>query len=847
MQLSPFHALYTARQLSAYAPLTAAYVSSNIEVYPYQVAAAMFALRSPYLKGAVLADEGSLGKTYETLLVISQMWFEGRDRILIIVPTPLLGQWVEIMEGCFTVPFQRELSNDAVVLLTYEEAVEKADAISEIIWNMAVFEEAHRLTNHENKTAAALKAAVGDSFKLLLTATPMQNSIMDLYGLLHFIDDSVLGDANAFYKRYFRKPDNYHELASRISRYCFRTLRSQVESYVKIPQRIPVTADYPLTKEEEQLAANVDDYLKKPDKQAFPKMEQYDLSLMFYRALSSSPWALCGLADTACSRVEEPELMEMSELASKIQPKDSGKGQELLKALKLAFAELKKRGANHKAIIFTENRSTIGFLHVLLSDKYKVFAFDGSKSSDYSVIKKFENEADILITTDVAAEGFNLAFCSLVVNFDLPYNVLTLEQRIMRCHRQGQQNDVIVLNFLNKQNLADARMLELINKRISQFDGIIGMSDDVVGNFCDNSVAGLAVAFEKARHKKDIEAEFQATLATHEEQNVSEVQTAENALFTTFTRDISDKVAITPQYIKDRTIEINAKLWNLTKWFFDNKSGYDCIDDTRTVKIGVQPQKVFTGVRLGRREYSIDDTSLPKSGWHTLCGTLAKNMFNEIYWCGIPDSGTVTVANLEVPCKIGYYRIKVKPTGSVWGGVSYNVLVGETASGELLTDVDCRRIMELPVLGFTASSETYGVKDGNKPKPQNSLDSKMNTAEFISRAVSDTDVSRREEIQHIQDRADVQKRSLNREIASLKNQLLQIESALSRTANIADKIAAEKKKATVSGELKRQEQSLFLDGMRIDVALEEQIKAITERANLTATVERQFVIKVEGK
>jgi hypothetical protein len=110
----------------------------------------------------------------------------------------------------------------------------------------------------------------------------------------------------------------------------------------------------------------------------------------------------------------------------------------------------------------------------------------------------------------------------------------------MRCHRQGQQNDVIVLNFLNKQNLADTRMLELINKRISQFDGIIGMSD--------------------------------------------------------------------------------------------------------TVKIGIQPQKVFTGARLGRREYSIDDTSFPKSGRHTLCGTLAKNIFNEIYWNGIPDSGTITVS-----------------------------------------------------------------------------------------------------------------------------------------------------------------------------------------------------------
>jgi SNF2 family DNA or RNA helicase len=284
----------------------------------------------------------------------------------------------------------------------------------------------------------------------------MQNSIMDLYGLIDFIDTGALGDVDEFYKRYFRKPERYGELTAITSRYCFRTLRSQVESYVKIPNRIPVTADYMLSDKEVKLAAMVDSYLKKSDKLAFPKMEEYDLTLMFNRALSSSPWALAGLADTACERTQgaESELVEMAEFAAEIQPKDTGKGRDLLKVLKIAFTELKKRGANRKAIIFTENRSTMGFLHVLLSDKYNTLAFDGSKSSDYSVIKKFEHDsenAEILIATSIAAEGFNLEFCSFVVNFDLPYNVLALEQRIMRCHRKGQLNDVIVLNFLQAE------------------------------------------------------------------------------------------------------------------------------------------------------------------------------------------------------------------------------------------------------------------------------------------------------------------------------------------------------------------------------------------------------------
>lgn len=266
MPATPFHALYTARELSSYADnmdkLTAAYASSNIEVYPYQVAAAMFALRSPYLKGMILADEGSLGKTYEALLVISQMWFEGKERILIVVPTPLLGQWAEVMDDCISVPYividsnerfievgdDNPFEQDAVVLTAYDYAVQKADDISSVVWNAVVFEEAHRLSNIKNKTTKMLKEAVGDAYKILLTATPIQKDIMDLYGLVSFIDDSVLGDADEFYKRYFRKPENYHELTSRVSRYVFRTLRSQVENYVRAAFQLLLIIRYRVTK-----------------------------------------------------------------------------------------------------------------------------------------------------------------------------------------------------------------------------------------------------------------------------------------------------------------------------------------------------------------------------------------------------------------------------------------------------------------------------------------------------------------------------------------------------------------------------------------------------------------------
>ena len=255
--MTPFHAFYTATELRKHTwgadRLLPALVSANIEVYPFQIAAAMFALRSPFLKGTILADEGSLGKTYEALLVISQMWYEGKEKILLVVPTPLLRQWQGILDDNFSIPYVTLDGDtadfdvpDAIVLTTYDYATANLEAIGSVVWDIAVFDEAHRLSKcyEQDNRAAKLKAAVKDAYKLLLTASPMRNSIMDLYGLIYFIDENAFEEPDEFYKRYFRKPENYHELSRRASYYAFRTLRTQAESYVKVPRRLVVTSDY---------------------------------------------------------------------------------------------------------------------------------------------------------------------------------------------------------------------------------------------------------------------------------------------------------------------------------------------------------------------------------------------------------------------------------------------------------------------------------------------------------------------------------------------------------------------------------------------------------------------------
>lgn len=314
MKQTAFHSYVTARQLAGLVgdeSVLPAFASASIGIYPYQIAAARFALRSPYLKGCILCDEGSLGKTYEALLIAAQKWYEGKDRLLLILPSNLVKQWMDIMENSFTLPYVLWDSDDALpegdglTIVTYDFAVRHAEVIGSKPWDLMIFEEADALSKPQSKTVAALKAATNGSFKLLLTPTPITMSIMDIYGLIHFIDETVLPDADEFYKRYFRKPENYPELSSWVSQFAFRTLKSQVTEYVNFTQRVPLTLHYALTTQEKSLYEKVTAYLALPKKSAYPQMDHYDLTLLFFHALSSSPQAFCKMLQNPVMRLQD--------------------------------------------------------------------------------------------------------------------------------------------------------------------------------------------------------------------------------------------------------------------------------------------------------------------------------------------------------------------------------------------------------------------------------------------------------------------------------------------------------------------------------------------------------------
>lgn len=879
--------MYKARKLSAYAygrdRLVPVFASSDIQIYPYQIAAAQFALRSPYLKGVILCDEGSLGKTYEALLAVTQLWYEGKDNILLIVPTPLLAQWSDVLESSFTVPyhvidsaaafdalaaadFENPFDQDGYILTTYDFAAEKADEISRILWDVAVFEEAHhlrRLHTGTNKTAAALRNAVGDAFKILLTATPMQNSIMDVYGLISFIDDSVFPDEEQFYQRYFRKPENYPELAGRVSKFCFRTTRPEVENYVKIPQRIPVTAEYTLSGKEERLYELLSDYVERGTKAAFPKMDAYDLALMLFRTFSSSTFALDKLLRGVIRRMESlhradeanhlvtaelAELRQMQALASDI--KQNAKARELQTGLKEGFARLKQLGARQKALIFTENRTTQDFLFKLLDSgpyKGKVLVYNGSRTRDYGIMERFEKDAKILIATDIAAEGFNLEFCSFIVNYDLPYNTLTIEQRINRCHRQGQQSDVVILNFLNKNNFADVRLLQLINKRILQFSGVFGLSDDVIGNFGVDLGQSFSKLLGKARSREEIDRAYSATLSEFEQENKEVLQQAEHSLFSSFTKDVAGKVQLTPQYIKDKTEEIENDLWALTTYFLSGKRGYRLDDATRTVSVSPTAEKVFTGTALRRNEYSMAKKYQPRSGRHTITGSLSRSILGALFWNGIPDKGNIVVDAAIEPCTIAFYAVTVKPKRALWGGYPFYAFAGKTRSGRVLDDAECRAIMEFPVVSHTAHGPTIGNANRHLThKSPEELDGLVSAQVYIDKVLTDSDSAEKEEVERLKTRTADQKAALERSLAGLRSQVKAAENDLRKGLSGLEKLKLQKQCSALTKELKQAEENLFMQRLQLDRELDEQIQELMHNAQLTANIERQFVIQVKG-
>lgn len=674
MLLTDYHAKYYAHELTkrcssdSLEKLTASLADAQVDLNPHQVDAALFAFRSPLSRGAILADEVGLGKTIEAGIVLSQIWAERKRKILIIVPSSLRKQWNQELLEKFFLPstilesksFNQEVKQgknnpfekSEIIITSYQFARNKADQVRDVKWDLVVIDEAHRLRNvykTSNKIARALKEALAHAPKLLLTATPLQNSLMELYGLVGFIDDYIFGDIKSYKNQFARLTNeiNFDELKARIAPICKRTLRRQVLEYIKYTNRIPITQEFVPTKDEAILYDLVSDYLRRDNLQALPASQRSLMTLVLRKLLASSTFAIAGALDSIVNRLKakvkdsalqitvEDDLAndfetldeikdewEEDEADERLTAEDIGaieneivdleafrdlavsitenaKGTSLIQALKAGFSKAEALGASKKAIIFTESRRTQNYLVRVLSEtehQGKIVLFNGSNNDEQSkqiyqqwyerhqgsdrisgsrtadmrsaLVDYFREEAHVMIATEAAAEGINLQFCSLVVNYDLPWNPQRIEQRIGRCHRYGQKHDVVVVNFLNRNNAADQRVFELLAEKFALFDGVFGASDEVLGSI-ESGVdfeKRIVRIYQECRSSEEIQASFDELQRELETEIDESMKLTRKKLLENFDEEVHEKLRVN---LKESTEFLNKYenwLWELAKY-----------------------------------------------------------------------------------------------------------------------------------------------------------------------------------------------------------------------------------------------------------------------------------------
>lgn len=562
LKKSPFHFLLASE--------------SHIDPNPHQINAFCAAIDAMKTGGMVLADEVGLGKTIEAGLVLRYMLGSGAEKVLIALPVSLRKQWELELEDKFDLSsvildrltvehdaknWHRKLADRQgvmIVITSYDYSSKLMKRFPDVKWDFLIIDEAHNLRNlNSTKRAKRLYALSGGIPKILLTATPLQNSLMDLYGLISFIDPRIFGSEQVFRQRYM-KDEDYDGLKRELTPVLYRTLRKDVVDYMHFVKRICRTVDFKLSPDEIELYERVNLFLKGDALYSIPASNRGLIILVIRKLMASSSFALVETFEVLKKRLEklyegtrsadaqegfdlfwsfvEDEIDESGfeetededtaaqktyiqaeldkvnaiiDVAKRI--KTNSKVTALKQALEIGFSYQRDNGIAQKAVVFTESKRTQKYIaselrksgyseddillfngdfdDTMTKEIYRAWQVKNFGNANYgrsveykhAIVDYFKEHAKILICTDVGSEGLNLQFCNTVINYDLPWNPMKIEQRIGRCHRYGQQNDVVAINLLNTQNEADKRVYEILSKKFELFEGVFGASDIVLG------------------------------------------------------------------------------------------------------------------------------------------------------------------------------------------------------------------------------------------------------------------------------------------------------------------------------------------------------------------------------
>ena len=947
MKITDHQAKYFAWELTKRCPsdslekLAGAVAGAQVDLNPHQVDAALFAFRSPLSKGALLADEVGLGKTIEAGLVLSQKWAERKRRLLVITPSNLRKQWQQELAEKFFLPcvilesksynaaikagrFQPFEPDGAIVICSYLFACGKASDVANTMWDLVVIDEAHRLRNvykPNNIIANILKRALKERPKLLLTATPLQNSLLELFGLVSIIDELTFGDLQSFRDQFSSLDQErvFQTLKQRLKPVCHRTLRRQVTAYVPYTNRHPLLEEFTPEESEDHLYERVSEYLRRPNLQALPNSQRALITLVLRKLLASSTFAIAGalesmskrlkarlqreeaagtladdldddyetleetaeewddddsrpplsVADREALRGEIAELDRFAQLAASI--KHNAKGTALVKALKIAFAKAAEIGAAQKAIIFTESRRTQSYLLRVLADSdfsegivlfngsntdersKTIYAtwlarhqgtdrVSGSKSADMrsALVEYFRDDGRIMIATEAGAEGINLQFCSLVVNYDLPWNPQRIEQRIGRCHRYGQKHDVVVVNFLNRKNDADRRVFELLSEKFKLFDGVFGTSDEVLGAI-ESGVdfeKRIAAIYQQCRKPTEIAAAFdQLQLELSFEIDEAMTQTRRK-LLENFDDEVREKLRVSDEDSRAILGRFEQLLMRVTGHELTDEAEFLTDSSFRLNRI---PSGGGDDIALGLYE-------LPRRSGeaHTyrLNHPLAELLVSKARDRELIQESIVfnyaghdgKISALEPLLGLsGVLAVEVITTAALDQVEDTLVLVAETDAGQVVEEAVVRRLLTLPASvtgGFDGTANT-------------TIDARLRHRQTeIERHISDRNSRFFEaEAEKLDGWAEDLKLGLEREIKDLDRQIREAKRAATAAATLEAKLAGQKQVKTLEAQRNQRRKSLFEAQDDIDRRRGELIAEMEKKLSQSVSVQRLLTVQ----
>ncbi|PAE24263.1 MULTISPECIES: SNF2-related protein [Bacillaceae] len=452
----------------------------NLTPLPHQLEVAKQVVESMNGK-AILADEVGLGKTIEAGLILKEYMIRGLvKKVLILVPASLVSQWAMELNSKFFIPAVAQRKSYVweqcdVVVSSIDTAKRNPhrDIIYSLDYDLIIIDEAHKLKNNKTRNYEFVQN-LKKKFCLLLTATPIQNRISEIFNLVSLLKPGHLGNESAFYENYKKDSRSLNDdahLKELVNKVMIRNRRADtgIEWTKRHVETIPIEFSQP----EHELYEAVTELRSEEN---WVSSSQFSV-MTLQREACSSREAVYFTLQNMLKRQEQPSIAFQEQIQYLIKKVEAvQQNSKAQKALELI------QKINDKVIIFTEYRATQMYLQWFLK-QYGITSVPfrgGFKRGKKDWMRElFQKNAQVLIATEAGGEGINLQFCNHIINFDLPWNPMRLEQRIGRIHRLGQEKDVMIYNFATKGTVEE-HIMKLLYEKIHLFEKVIGDLDDIL-------------------------------------------------------------------------------------------------------------------------------------------------------------------------------------------------------------------------------------------------------------------------------------------------------------------------------------------------------------------------------